>query len=146
MTKKYIGNTIIDHYQVRIKNFSQYEEEKEMQNKYIGRECCLTAVTSNKEKIHPEDFKCAFTTAEGWGSFQQKIRDNKLTSELNLVYGNLSLETISLKISKKPKLVIVNLNGEKINNSYKNFDDKLSIHFNRILLKEGGELKIFVTC
>jgi len=57
MTKKYVGNTIIDHYQVRIKNFSQYEEEKEMQKKYSGRECCLTAVTSNKEKIHPGDLE-----------------------------------------------------------------------------------------
>ena len=22
-------------------------------------------------KIHPEDFKCAFTTAEGWGSYSK---------------------------------------------------------------------------
>ena len=96
-------------------------------------------------KIHPEDFKCAFTTAKGWGSYQQKINKNTLTSDLNLVYGTLSLKTISLKPSKKQKIVTVNLNDEKINNSYKNFGDKLSISFNKLSLKEGDKLKITVT-
>ena len=29
-------------------------------------------------KIHPEDFKCAFTTAESWGTFIQKITQGPL--------------------------------------------------------------------
>lgn len=56
-TKKYIGSTIIDHYQVKIKNFSQYEEEKETQKKHNGKLCCLTVVTCDKERIHPEDLE-----------------------------------------------------------------------------------------
>ena len=56
-TKKYIGSTIIDHYQVKIKNFSQYEEETETQKQYNGKLCCLTVVTCDKEKIHPGDLE-----------------------------------------------------------------------------------------
>ena len=51
----------------------------------------------------------------------------------------------SNKPSKKQKIVTVNLNDEKINNSYKNFGDKLSISFNKLSLKEGDKLKITVT-
>jgi len=54
---KTIGSTIIDHYQVKIKNFSQYEEEKEIQKKHNGKLCCLTVVTCDKERIHPEDLE-----------------------------------------------------------------------------------------
>ncbi len=29
----------------------------EMQQKYVGRECCLTVVTCDREKIHPGDLE-----------------------------------------------------------------------------------------
>ena len=43
------------------------------------------------------NFKSAFTCAEGWGSYEQK--GNKIT--LDLHYGKLSLQTLSLRLSSK---------------------------------------------
>ena len=47
-------------------------------------------------KLTPENFKCAFTSAEGWGSFSQKIEDGKLTAAILIYWGKLKLNTIAL--------------------------------------------------
>jgi uncharacterized protein (DUF608 family) len=48
-------------------------------------------------KLTPENFKCAFTSAEGWGSFAQKIEGGKLTAEITVRSGKLDLKTIALE-------------------------------------------------
>ena len=47
-------------------------------------------------KLTPENFKCAFTSAEGWGSFAQKLEGGKLTAEISVRWGQLNLKTIAL--------------------------------------------------
>ncbi len=47
-------------------------------------------------KLTPENFKCAFTSAEGWGSFAQKLDGGKLTAEISVRWGKLNLKTITL--------------------------------------------------
>ncbi len=49
-------------------------------------------------RLKPEQFKAAFTTAEGWGSFSQSIRDKKLALELRLKWGALKLKTLAVQI------------------------------------------------
>src|SRR5262249_26643700 len=46
--------------------------------------------------LTPEDFRCAFTTAEGWGRFSQKVEDGKLRVEIVPQWGRLRLETLAL--------------------------------------------------
>ena len=47
-------------------------------------------------KVTPEHFKCAFTSAAGWGTFaQQRISGTKQAS-IHLKWGTLALNTISL--------------------------------------------------
>ncbi len=48
-------------------------------------------------RLTPEDFKCAFTSTEGWGSYSQKIRDRTLAAEISVCRGNLTLKTIVLE-------------------------------------------------
>jgi len=48
-------------------------------------------------KLMPENFKCAFTSAEGWGSFAQTVADGKLTAEIAVCWGKLYLQTIALE-------------------------------------------------
>ena len=48
-------------------------------------------------RLTPENFKCAFTSAEGWGSYAQKIEKGKLNAELSLRYGSVKLKTIALE-------------------------------------------------
>ena len=47
-------------------------------------------------KIHPEDFKCAFTTAESWGTFIQKISNEGQENMLKIEYGKLKLKSFSI--------------------------------------------------
>jgi uncharacterized protein (DUF608 family) len=47
-------------------------------------------------KLSPENFKCTFTGAEGWGSFEQNIDGNTLSAIVSLTYGTLKLREISL--------------------------------------------------
>jgi uncharacterized protein (DUF608 family) len=51
-------------------------------------------------RLSPENFKCAFTSAEGWGSYTQKIEGGKLTAEIAVKYGALKVGEIALEGSK----------------------------------------------
>ena len=47
-------------------------------------------------KLTPENFKCAFTSAEGWGSFSQQAETSGQKVEITVRWGSLSLQTIAL--------------------------------------------------
>lgn len=47
-------------------------------------------------RLTPEDFRAAFTAAEGWGTFSQKRDDAQLTAEVRLKHGRLRLKTLAL--------------------------------------------------
>jgi uncharacterized protein (DUF608 family) len=65
-------------------------------------------------KIHPEDFKAAFTGAEGWGSFSQKINDTSMTASLSVRWGSLKLRSVSLACGKTPAGLTVTLGGKEV--------------------------------
>jgi non-lysosomal glucosylceramidase len=48
-------------------------------------------------KLTPENFKCAFTSAEGWGSFSQKTESGTRKAEIAVRWGKLKLKTIALE-------------------------------------------------
>ncbi len=52
-------------------------------------------------RITPEDFKAAFTTAEGWGSFSQKREGAAQENRLDLRWGTLRLKTLVLPIANE---------------------------------------------
>jgi non-lysosomal glucosylceramidase len=47
-------------------------------------------------RIHPENFKAAFTSAEGWGSFGQQIQDREMNAALTLRSGRLTIRQLAL--------------------------------------------------
>jgi non-lysosomal glucosylceramidase len=47
-------------------------------------------------RVHPENFQGAFTAAEGWGSFRQKVDANGFTAALDLRHGKLALKQLAL--------------------------------------------------
>jgi non-lysosomal glucosylceramidase len=48
-------------------------------------------------KLTPENFRAPFIAAEGWGTFTQRITANKLTAEIEVRHGRLSLASIALE-------------------------------------------------
>jgi uncharacterized protein (DUF608 family) len=48
-------------------------------------------------KLSPENFKCAFTSAEGWGTCAQKTESGKLKAEITVRWGGLKLKTLALE-------------------------------------------------
>ena len=51
-------------------------------------------------RLTPDNFKCAFTSAEGWGSYSQKSESGKWKAEIAVRWGKLKLKTIALEGSQ----------------------------------------------
>jgi len=64
-------------------------------------------------RVTPENFKCAFTSAQGWGSFSQKSTHGKPTVEIAVRWGQLRLKTLAL-VSNGAKSAQVTLNGKAL--------------------------------
>lgn len=50
-------------------------------------------------KLFPNNFRAAFTAAEGWGGFEQTIDTHSMTGRIRLKYGKLKLNTLVLSSS-----------------------------------------------
>jgi hypothetical protein len=89
-------------------------------------------------KIKPENFKAAFTAAEGWGSIQQRRTATSQTNSLKLTYGKLQIQEIELALSagKTAASVIVSHNNKPLEASFKNIGNKVIVVF------ESQEIKI----
>ncbi len=48
-------------------------------------------------KVQPENFRAAFTTAEGWGAYEQKFDGQTMTVRLNVKHGTLSLKQLGFR-------------------------------------------------
>jgi non-lysosomal glucosylceramidase len=85
-------------------------------------------------RIHPEQFKAPFTTAEGWGTYGQRAEDGGLKAELVLKWGRLRLRTVSLAVPGASK-VAVSLGGQDVAATMEQRDGKA-------LVRWGGELQL----
>jgi len=93
-------------------------------------------------KINPNDFKSAFITGKGWGTFTQNIQHNKLKATLELTYGNLRLKEISLDEISSSKLLKVTINGEKVKTNLKRTGTKVIVSFKEVLMVKGDKMDI----
>ena len=64
-------------------------------------------------RISPENFKCAFNAAEGWGSFEQKISPAGRQFLILLKHGSLTLTDLVLPYNEKARGIIVDVD-EKV--------------------------------
>jgi len=65
-------------------------------------------------RLAADDFRAAFTTAEGWGSFSQKREDKTQRAAIDLKSGRLRLRTLALALADgaKPTKVSVTVGGK----------------------------------
>jgi non-lysosomal glucosylceramidase len=67
-------------------------------------------------RMTPNDFRAAFTTAEGWGTFSQKAADGRLTAAVALRWGKLRLKTFAIELvdGRRPTSVAARLAGRSV--------------------------------
>ena len=67
-------------------------------------------------RVHPEQFKAAFTAAEGWGTFSQQAGTTDYRAEVAVKWGKLRLRSLSVELpgSVSGKTVKVAANGRAI--------------------------------
>jgi len=89
-------------------------------------------------KVTPENFKSAFTAAEGWGTYEQKRTGTSQTSQMEIKFGSLRLKTIDLDIPKEwnTNEIVVTINGTgEVKSTFSR--DK-----NRVTIELAGDTKI----
>ena len=89
-------------------------------------------------KITPENFKAPFIAAEGWGSFSQRIEVGKLSAEIEIRQGRLSLASIALEHISGVK-VSVNRGTENLPATLKRDGNRIVIRFEKPVEIAAGE-------
>jgi uncharacterized protein (DUF608 family) len=97
-------------------------------------------------KIGADDFRAAFTGAEGWGTYRQKIGKD-MEAGLLVRHGSVRLKTLSLEIPLMLKgMVRVTMNGRAVPTTASRQGEKTTLTFaNELRLKEGDELVVHVS-
>ncbi|MGB3117403.1 MAG: hypothetical protein WBE58_01170, partial [Verrucomicrobiales bacterium] len=99
-------------------------------------------------RLTPEDFRCAFTAAEGWGTFRQKITGTGMEAEVVLAWGKLAVNTLSLGLpaNLKPAKVSVLLDGKAVPATLAVVESGLEIHLAApVTIPQGQSLLIKLT-
>ncbi|HXP63074.1 MAG TPA: GH116 family glycosyl-hydrolase [Dongiaceae bacterium] len=86
-------------------------------------------------RLAPAHFQAAFTTAEGWGTYSQKLEFSPLQtpvsaqSELSLKWGNLRLRTLTLELPVQfhPTTVRVELEGRSLQITHSLSENRLAL-------------------
>ncbi len=97
-------------------------------------------------RLTPENFKAPFTSAEGWGTFEQKAEGRGQRAKVSVKYGRLKVKSLSLAIAgeMKPESVRILLNGRMIAGQLSINEGKTLIALEKeAIIKEGGQLEIF---
>ncbi len=98
-------------------------------------------------RVGPENFKAAFTSAAGWGSFSQKYAGTGMNAALALKYGTLSLKSLSLVLPQggKGQNVKALIDGKDVPLASSLDGSRLTLHFRaNILLNAGQKLSLTV--
>jgi hypothetical protein len=82
-------------------------------------------------RLTPEDFRCAFTTAEGWGTYRQKCGARSAECGITMRWGRLRLQTLTLGLPKifAPSGLVVTLAGRPVAATLSSRDGKTVVQF-----------------
>ena len=91
-------------------------------------------------RLTPEDFRAAFTTAEGWGSFTQTRQANEQTCGIELKHGKLRLRSIALNVDGfDPTHVDATVKDRPEAATIEREDNQVLVRFARDITLEAGE-------
>jgi len=86
-------------------------------------------------RITPESFRAAFTAAEGWGLFTQKLDGKKQYEQIKLHWGRLNVNSLAFVVPEdfKSARAVVTLDRVAVRSDYKLKDGRLEITFKKKL-------------
>jgi hypothetical protein len=100
-------------------------------------------------RLASEDFRAAFTAAEGWGTFSQKREGTALRARVELKEGRLHLKTLALAVPEKaqPKQVSVKIGGATVGASHVVDDGRLTITLaSETVIEPDKAVEVLVAC
>jgi non-lysosomal glucosylceramidase len=96
-------------------------------------------------KLTPENFKCAFTSAEGWGSYAQKLAGGKLNAEIAVRWGSLKLKTIALETDSASS-VQISCAGKPVGANFRKDGKRILLMLSQsVTISTGETLEITLT-
>ena len=91
-------------------------------------------------RLTPEDFKAAFTSAEGWGTYRQKTGDTRHEVEIALKRGTLYVRTLAFPAPKHLGDVIVTAAGRKAASTQHMHEGRCVITLAEAIRLNAGEI------
>ncbi len=99
-------------------------------------------------RLSPDDFRAAFTAAEGWGTYSQRRTAHSLAASLLLRHGTLRLTSLIVnpKIAGDQIEVTAKLNGQPVPASASRDGDRIVVAFEKpVHLQDADELVVELT-
>ncbi|MGO8751865.1 MAG: GH116 family glycosyl-hydrolase [Thermoguttaceae bacterium] len=98
-------------------------------------------------RLSPEDFRAAFTAAEGWGRFRQTRSAGTQTDAVEVQWGKLRVRSLSLALGEnaKPQSVHVKAGNAELACKHAARDGKVTIELaSEIVLNAGQKLEVLI--
>jgi hypothetical protein len=89
-------------------------------------------------RVRPEDFRCAFTAAEGWGLYRQRRTSHSLTATVEVRYGRVRLNTLSFEVARAPRHVEVRAGHARIPASFVATGNRVGVTLSRPVVVDGS--------
>ncbi|MBI4584056.1 MAG: twin-arginine translocation signal domain-containing protein [Planctomycetes bacterium] len=92
-------------------------------------------------RLAPEDFRAAFTAAEGWGSFAQKREGGTQRELIEVKWGKLRLRTLAFEVKEgfRPQKVTVALAGQPVGCAHGQAGNRIRIQLSSEVILTPGE-------
>jgi hypothetical protein len=98
-------------------------------------------------RLAPDNFQCAFTAAEGWGTYWQKCGPQSAEYGLSLKWGKLRLRTLALALPERfhPATARAEVDGQTAESKHSLAGNRLTVTFaDAVELRANQELKLAV--
>ena len=99
-------------------------------------------------RLTPEKFKAAFTSAQGWGSYDQEFRDSGLVANVSVKWGQLALKTLAVQPAAgfKAKGVEAKAGGRSVPATLNAQAGRVEVQFiDPVTVKAGESLSVAIS-
>ena len=96
-------------------------------------------------RLTPENFRAAFTAAEGWGTFSQERGDGVQRDRIEVRWGKLRLRTVTVEAPAGAASVQVTAGGQPVAATMAREGTRLTVTLaNDVTLAQGQALEVAV--